>query len=94
MMFPWNTTNSKWKRVYSQFLSPMIQLYKQATAQTGGTTRSVQRDLIPLVKTYEHYLQYGALWPMTSRLQCSLTHLKTLIFATVTKLSKLNRGGN
>ena len=49
MMFPWNTTNGKWKRVYSQFLYPMIQLYTKATAQTGGTTPSLQRDLILLV---------------------------------------------
>ena len=44
-----NTTkNGKWKRVYSQFLSPMIQLYTKATVQSGGMTPSVQRDLIAL----------------------------------------------
>ena len=49
IMFQWNTTNGKWKRVYSQLLSPMIQLYTKATVQSGGTARSVQRDLILLV---------------------------------------------
>ena len=49
MMFQWNTTNGIWKRVYSQFLSPMIQLYTKATVQSGSTACSVQRDLILLV---------------------------------------------
>ena len=64
MMFQWNTTNGKWKRVYSQFLSPMIQLYTKATVQSGGATPSAQRNLILLVNRPSY------LFPLVRRGHC------------------------